>query len=55
MKNYFAIALMTRLSVAYAQVEKKPNFLVILTDDLRMNALSYYNDDCPIETPPIWC
>lgn len=32
---------------------KKPNFLVILTDDQRMDALTSYNADLPIKTPNI--
>ena len=32
---------------------KKPNFLVILTDDQRMDALTCYNADLPIKTPNI--
>jgi len=33
------------------QEVKRPNFLVILTDDQRMDALGCYNADCPIKTP----
>tara|TARA_B110000037_G_scaffold146098_1_gene165057 strand:+ start:166 stop:1731 length:1566 start_codon:yes stop_codon:yes gene_type:complete len=38
---------------AQEKAVKKPNFLVILTDDQRMDALTCYNADLPIKTPSI--
>jgi len=38
---------------AQEKAVKKPNFLVILTDDQRMDALTCYNADLPIKTPNI--
>lgn len=30
---------------------KRPNLLVLLTDDQRLNTLGVYDEDCPIQTP----
>jgi len=33
--------------------QSRPNFLILLTDDQRLNTLGVYDADCPIETPNI--
>ena len=56
MKQLFFIILSVQLLLSCTEKKeavKKPNFLVILTDDQRMDALTCYNADLPIKTPNI--
>ena len=34
-----------------ARVQEPPNFLIVFTDDQRVNTLGCYSEDCPIMTP----
>lgn len=38
---------------AWTASERRPNLLILLTDDQRLNTLGVYDADCPIQTPNI--
>ncbi len=52
MKNMVLFALLALiLSSGCNKTVQQPNFLIVFTDDQRLNTLGCYNDDCPIQTP----
>ena len=49
------IAIFTLLALIFSlgssKTEEAPNFLILFTDDQRLNTLGCYSADCPIQTP----
>ena len=52
MKNTILLLLLALLFLSCGhKVEDQPNFLIIFTDDQRLETLGCYDDNCPIQTP----
>lgn len=52
-RKFFIVVAAAVTLLKHAGADQKPNFLIFLADDLRMDAVSCYNTDPPIETPGI--
>ncbi len=52
MKNTILLLLLALLFLSCGhKVEDQPNFLIIFTDDQRLETLGCYDENCPIQTP----